>query len=149
MFQEYLALIAERAKGFSYKVVSDNQNKQRNLLRVFWMTTTMRRNYELFGPFLCFDIMKRDTNHLPWPYTAVTMLSEAKNVCVACEGIVYGERNDMYEAQAIFLKEFSPSRPLTMVDIVAADRFFDQSMIHKLGFSNAAFIQDHWHLFYS
>ena len=80
-FQEYLALIADRAKGFSYKVVSDNQKKRRKLLEVFWMTAIMRRNYELFGSFLCFEMMKRDINSLLWPYTAVTMLDEDK-MCV-------------------------------------------------------------------
>ncbi len=47
-------------------------------------------------------MMKRDNNSLLWPCTAVTILNEDKNVCVACEGIVCGERNDMYEAQANF-----------------------------------------------
>ena len=146
-FQEYLALIAERATGFSYQVVSERRKNETKLLGVFWMTATMRRNYELFGSFLCFDMMKRDINTLLWPYTAVTMLDEAKQVCVVCEGIVSGERLDMYAAQSKFLSKFAPSRPLSMVDVIAADGFFDQLTVRKLGFENARFIQDHFHLY--
>ena len=111
------------------------------------MTATMRRNYELFGSYLCFDMMKRDINTLLWPYTAITMLDEAKNVCVACEGIVCGEKTDMYSAQAKFLSKYATSRQLSSVQIVAADGFFDQETIIDLGFINANFIMDHWHLF--
>ncbi len=53
----------------------------------------------------------------------------------------------MYEAQANFLKEFAPSRPLTMVDIVTVDGFFNQSTMKQMGFPTAHFIQDDFHLF--
>ena len=45
------------------------------------------------------------------------------------------------------MKEFAPGRPLTEVMMVAGDGFFDQSVIEKMGFTNARFIQDHWHLY--
>ena len=79
----------------------------------------MRRNYELSGSFFCVDMMKRGINTSLWPYTAITMLYEMKKVCVACEEIVCGERQDMYCAQADFLEEYAPGRPLSEVLIVA------------------------------
>ena len=74
----------------------------------------MRRNFELFGAFICLDMTKRGINALLWPYCAVTMIDESDHICVACEGIVCGERQDMYAAQAAFLKEFAPDVPLLM-----------------------------------
>ena len=75
------------------------------------------------------------------------MIDESNHVCVAREGIVCGERQDMYAAQADFLKEFAPECSLNEVMMVAGDGFFDQSLIRKMGFTNARFIQDHWHLY--
>ena len=111
------------------------------------MTATMRRSYELFGLFICVDMMKRAINTLLWPYTTVTILDEMKKFCVGCEGIVCGERQDMYGAQAGFLEEYAPGRPLSEVFIVAGDGFFDQSVVHSMGFTNATCIVDHWHLY--
>ena len=51
-FVEFLDLIADRAKGFSYKVVSEPKCDSKKLLGLFWMTATMRRNFELFGAFI-------------------------------------------------------------------------------------------------
>ena len=47
-------------------------------------------------------MMKRGINTLLWQYCAVTIVDESNHVCVACEGIVCGERQDMYAAQADF-----------------------------------------------
>ena len=84
LFVEFLGLIADRAKGFSYKVVSEPKCDSKTLLGLFWMTATMRRNVELFGAFICLDMMKRGINTLLWPYCAVTMIDESNHVCVAC-----------------------------------------------------------------
>ena len=66
------------------------------------MTATICRSFELFDGFICLDMMKRGINTLSWPYSAIAMLDETNHVCVACEGIVCGERQDMYAAQATF-----------------------------------------------
>ena len=60
------------------------------------MTATMRRNFELYGGYICLDMMKRALNTLLWPYAAVTMFDEHHQICIACEGIVCGEKVDMY-----------------------------------------------------
>ena len=120
---------------------------KKELMGLLWMTATMRRNYKLFGSFICVDMMKRAINTLLWPYTAVTMLDEMKKFCVGCEGIVCGERQDMYGAQAAFLEEYAPGCPLSEVLIVAGDRFFNQSVVVSMGFTNATFIVDQWHLY--
>ena len=111
------------------------------------MTATMRRNFELFGSFISLDMMKRGLNKMLFPYTAVTMLDESTKLCIACEGIVIGELDEMYKCQADFLKEFAPGRPLDSVLVVAGDGFFDNESISKMGFVNANFIHDQWHLF--
>jgi len=91
-------------------------------------------------------MMKRGINTLIWPYTAVTMLDKMNHVCVACEGIVCGERLDMYTAQASFLAEFAPGRPLLEMLVVARDSFFDEEVVRRIVFTHAKFIQDRFHL---
>jgi len=127
--------------------VNKGDGKKKKLLGVVWMTATMRRNFELFGGYICLDMMKRKLNTLLWPYTAVTMYDENMKICLACEGILCGERYDMYKFLADFLGESAPYRPLSNVNIVAGDGFFDQQMIEDLGFVNAHYITDQWHLF--
>jgi hypothetical protein len=52
----------------------------------------------------------------------------------------------MYQFAADFLAEFSPGCPLASVDIVAGDGYFSQDYIFRLGFTEARFILDMWHL---
>ena len=94
-------------------------------------------------------MMKYGLNTLLWPYVAVSMYDKDKKLCIACEGILCGEKVDMYQFVAHFLSEFAPGRPLSEVDIVAGDGFFDQEMIVDFGFVNAIFIMDHFHLYVS
>ncbi len=75
-FIEYLELIKSRARGFTYKLAEDTSEQKKKLLGVIWMTATMRRNFELFGGYICLDMMKRGLNTLLWPYVAVTMYDE-------------------------------------------------------------------------
>ncbi|KAL7535171.1 hypothetical protein ACHAWF_005077 [Thalassiosira exigua] len=147
-FVQYLNLIKSRAKGFSFKIASGEGSRpgKKRLLGVLWMTATMRRNYELFGRYISMDMMKRGINKLLWPYSAVTMYDESKHLCLACEGIMCGERGDMYEFTARFLEEFAPGRPLSEVSVVSGDGFFNQKLIHDMGFVNALLISDQWHL---
>jgi hypothetical protein len=106
----------------------------------------MRKNFELFGGYICLDMMKRGINKLLWPYTAVAMYDEDRRVCLACEGFLCGERFDMYQFTCQFLSENSTIRTLSQVHLVAGDGFFDQSMIVKFGFVNAKYVSDRWHL---
>ena len=103
-------------------------------------------DFELFGDLIALDIMNHGINTLLWPYFLVAMYNEMRKVCIACEGILCGEREDMYQFGCNFLAKSSPGRPFTEVNAVAADGFFDQDLIVKLGFVNAQFILDQWHL---
>ncbi len=146
-FIEYLNLIKCRAKGFTYKLAEEvDTSGKKKLVGVVWMTATMRRNFELFGGYISLDMMKRGLNTLLWPYCAVTMYDEHMKICVACEGILCGEREDMYKFIAQFLSQSAPGRPLSEVNIVAGDGFFDQEMIVEMGFIKAQYITDRWHL---
>jgi hypothetical protein len=92
-------------------------------------------------------MMKCGINTLLWPYTAVVMHDETNHICVTCEGIVCGERLDMYTAQASFLAKYAPGRGLCTVQVVAGDVFFYKNMVKEMGFPNARFIMDRFHLF--
>ena len=110
------------------------------------MTTTMCRNYELFGEHLCFDMIKRGINTLLWLYTSVALYDETNSVCLANEGFVTGEKIDTYLSKANFLARHAPRRPLSEVKIVPGDGFLDEEIVTRLGFINAAFVADQWHL---
>ena len=150
-FIEYLDLISSKAQGFTYKIAESPSHKStcghnKKLLGVIWQTATMRRNFELFGDFIGMDMMKRGINTLLWPYFSVTMYDEMSKICIACEGILCGEREDMYQFACDFLGAASPKRPLSEVKVVAGDGFFDQELIRRLGFRDACYVADQWHL---
>ena len=92
-FVDYLELICARAKGFSYKLAEDNRGHKKKLVGVIWMTATMRKNFELYGDYIAFDMMKRGINTLLWPYVAVTMYNEMKKLCIGCEGMLAESRS--------------------------------------------------------
>ena len=66
-FVKYLKIIQSRAKSFSFAMpegeISNNLGTK-TLLGVLWMTSTMRRNYELYGSYISLDFMKRGLNKL-------------------------------------------------------------------------------------
>ena len=146
-FIDYLELISVRAKGFVYKLAEDKTKfGPKRVVGVMWQTATMRNNFELFGDVIGLDMMKRGLNKLLWPYAGVAMYDDMQQLCLACEGVLCGERTDMYKFIADFLATSTPLRTLADVKIVAGDGFFDQELVEKLGFSNATFILDRWHL---
>ena len=55
----------------------------------------------------------------------------------------------MYKFVTDFLADSAPGCPLSEVDVVAGDGFFDQDMIVEFGFVNATFIMDHFRLYVS
>jgi hypothetical protein len=126
-FLEYLELIKSKAKGFAFQLAemsSKTSESGKKLIGVIWQTATMRRNFELFGDFVGLDMMKRGINTLLWPYFSLAMYDEMKKVCIGCEGILCGEREDMYQFACNFMKAHSPGRSLSDVRAVAADGFF-------------------------
>ena len=145
-------MTVSKAKGFAYKLAeasSNNSPSGMKLLGVIWQTATMSCNFELFGDFIGLDMMKWGINTLLWPYFSVAMYDEMKKVCIGCEGIMCGECKDMCQFVCDFMGEHSSLHPLSTVLVVAADGFYDQDLIEKLGFINSHFISDQWHLLYS
>ncbi|KAL7544230.1 hypothetical protein ACHAWF_016691 [Thalassiosira exigua] len=158
-FIEYLDLIKSRATGFVYELATSSNahtslndhsapaTPKKKLLGVLWQTATMRKNFELFGSYLALDMMKKGMSSLLWMYLAVAMYDESKRICIGCEGMLIGEREDMYAFVASFLSKHSPGRPLSSVLIVSGDNFFNEKKIHEFGFVNAHYFTDRWHLF--
>jgi hypothetical protein len=72
-------------------------------------------------------MMKCGINTLLWPYTAVVMHDETNHICVTCEGIVCGERFDMYTAHASFFAKYAPGRGLCTVQVVTGDGFLTKT----------------------
>ena len=75
------------------------------------------------------------------------MYDELMHVCLACEGIVCGERMGIYQFICGFLSQSTPLWRLTGINIVSGDRFFNQNTVTEIGFTSAKFVTDQWHLF--
>ena len=75
------------------------------------------------------------------------MYNELKKMCIGCEGIMYGERDDAYAFMCVFLLANSPGRTPEEVHVVAGDGFFNQIVINEFGSPNAKFVSDWFHSF--
>ena len=109
-----------KANEFTYKIAEYSSNllkSGKKLLGVIWQTATMW-NFELFGDFIGIDMMKRGINMLLWPYFLFAMYDEMSKICIACEGILCGEREDMYQFGCDFLGAASLKCPLSEVKVV-------------------------------
>ena len=131
-FEDYMASLHSRDKDFEYQILRDVNGEITGCL---WMTSTMRKNFELFGSFICVDAMKRGINTLLWPYIATTMYNEMGMVCTGCEGIVISEREDAYKALIDFQLKFS-RRERHEIAALSADGFLNQSINHRFMGSN-------------
>ena len=52
----------------------------------------------------------------------------------------------MYLKKVCFVLRHAPKRPISSVKSVSGDGFFDKEMIIKLGFLNAEYVADRWHM---
>jgi hypothetical protein len=59
---------------------------------------------------------------------------------------VCGEQVDMYQGMSEFLRKHTTNGPLSIVNIVSGDGFFDPKTIQSLGFVNVTYVMDRWHL---
>ena len=145
-FLDYLQMIALKAKGFVYEIARDGSG---TVVGAVWQTATMRDNFERFGDYICLDVMKRELNHLHWPYIAMSLRNELEKVCVCAEGIVATEKENAYKFLVNFVLKYSPGRDRSRVYVLSGDGFFSQEMIKSWGLLSTHFIDDHWHLFES
>ena len=88
-FQEDMLSLECQNEGFAVTFVRSNQGC---ITYCIWQTATMRGNFERFGGFMSMDRMKRRPTNLDWPYMSISMYNEFNSVCLACKGIVCGER---------------------------------------------------------
>ena len=63
----------------------------------------MRGNFERFEGYISMNAMMRPINDIKWPYISISMFNELNSACVACEGIVCGERVEAYNAMLQFV----------------------------------------------
>ena len=75
------------------------------------------------------------------------MYNELRKMCLACDAIMCGERNDAYMFMCAFLLANTPGRPGSSVLVVSGDGFFSQSMVIELGFICACYLHDWFDLF--
>ena len=68
--------------------------------------------------------MKRELNHLHWPYIAVSLRNELDKVCVCAEGIVATEKENAYKLLVDFVIKNSLGRNRSGVYVLSGDGFF-------------------------
>ena len=75
------------------------------------------------------------------------MYNGLNSLCVACEGIVCGERMEAYKAMIDFAVENNMKRSRNDIDVVASDRILDQEKVRNcLQLPNTIFMADIYHL---
>ena len=143
-FQEYMLSLEYQNKGFSVTFLRCNQGR---ITGCIWQTAIMRDNFEQFGGFISMDAMKRNLTNLDWPYMSISMYNELSSVCLACEGIVCGERVDAYSAMVQFVIQNNNKRKKEDINVVATDGILDQDKVtHMLRLPNAIYMADVFHL---
>ena len=134
-FQEYMLSLESQNDGFSVTFLKSNQGR---ITGCIWQTAIMRDNFERFGGFLSMDTMKRNLTDIDWPYMAISMYNELNSVCLACEGIVCGERVEAYNAMLQFVLDNNNKRKREDINVVAADGILNQEKVTtSLGLPNA------------
>ena len=75
------------------------------------------------------------------------MFNELNSVCVACKGIVCGERVEAYNAMLQFVLDNTNKRSRHDIHVVAADGILNQEKVsNTLGLHNAIYMADVYHL---
>ena len=142
-FVEMLHMMSFR-KGFPYQIFRDNYNQ---VTGAVWMTATMRNNFERFGHYISLDVMQRSINPYAWPYLAITVLNELKQVCVVCESLMLLERNEAYTSVLNFVFDSASARTREEIHVISVAGFFDDSVVSIFNLPNAVYIKDYYHLF--
>ena len=107
----------------------------------------MRDNFKSFGGYTSIDAMMRPINDIKWLYVSISMFNELNSVCVACEGIVCGERVEAYNAMLQFVLDNTTKRSRHEINVVAADGVLNQEKVtDTLGFPNAVCMADVYHI---
>ena len=144
-FQEYMLSLEATNKDFLVTLLKSAETGR--LTGCIWQTVIMRDNFERFGGFLSMDAMLHPINEMEWPYISISMYNELNSVCVACEGIVCGERVEAYKAMIDFVLDNNKKKTRHDIDVVAADGVLDQDKVtNTLGLPNAIFMADVYHL---
>ena len=141
--KQYLEDIAKRDRFFTFAFSKDNSDRYNG---VVWMSGIMRRSFELYGSAISLDMMKRELVEENWCYVAITSLNEYRQVTLCIEGMVCAEDFDGYKFVCSNLMKMAPGRSAKKVYIVTGDGYFSQQIVNELGFTEAMFISDIYHL---
>ena len=143
-FHEYMLSLELQNKGFSVTFLKSNQGR---ITGCIWQTAIMRDNFERFGGFISMDAMKRHLTDIDWPYMSISMHNELNSVCLACEGIVCGERVEAYNAMVQFVLRHNTKRKREDIHVVADDGILNQEKVaESLGLPNTTYMADVFHL---
>ena len=143
-FKEYMLNLKAQNDGFTVTFLQSDKGR---LTGCIWQTAIMRDNFERFGGYISMDAMMRPINDMKWPYVSISMFNELNSVCVACEGIVCGERVEAYNAMLQFVLDNTNKRSRHDIHVVAADGILNQEKVtNTLGLPNAVYLADVYHL---
>ena len=110
--QQYMELIASKAKGFVYSFVLDDTGNANGLV---WQMATMCCNFTLFGDYMSLDTMQRSINKWLWPHMSVTLYNKHQKMSLAGEAIICRERVPAYQFMCTFVCKITPRRSLQSV----------------------------------
>jgi len=129
---------------FDFRIMPDAECR---IVGIVWMTGQMRRNLELFGSYIMMDMMKKQMNSSLFLYSGLVMNRPNGKLCHASEALCATEDLPTYKFQVDATFEMAHKRKKEDVNVIAADAILSQNSVRDvLGFPNALYIRDQFHL---
>ena len=111
-FQDYLKVVSSESKGFKHRLGIGNDGVTN---AIFWISSAMRSNFEIFGSCIFVDATKRELNALKWPYFSITMKNELNKICAACEALIISEINEACDFMIKSCLEMCPKKKIKRI----------------------------------
>lgn len=141
----YMKAIQSKSPGFCYRVQYDKHSGRP--LGVCWMFVEMRENLLRFADLIFLDACKRRHNKPGWPYHAVVVLDNEKQVIPVCECLGCAESNENYAFLLESCKLFETRWNQKDIKIIFADQLISNQLLIFLGITDSCLLHgDHYHL---
>jgi hypothetical protein len=138
----YLTKLHNIEPGFSFRISYGTDGRPCGYV---WQTPAMRAAFEQFGDVLFLDMMKRQSNSLHWPYSAVTLMDGDKKITVACESIVRAEQLESYAFIIEACLDMAPERTRESLKVFFGDGIMSERLLEMLGIKDTCKLVRDWH----
>ena len=143
--KNYLKRIKEKCPGFDYRIMEDDTTGKPQ--GVCWMFSEQREALLRFSDIIFLDACKKGYNKPNWPYSAIVVLGNEKNIIPICEGLCLAESMENYAFLLKSCQDIEPRWDKRNINLMFADQGITEKILHIFGISNSCLLHgDRWHL---